>query len=194
MADLGPLADSLCSARLDTAYEVVIISGGGLTKKAALAYVMLEKLGYQKVSLFIEPAEKWAELGFELEKETTSENVKSDQNKPVTTYKAPREDVIISDPAAIPGLFPTVYIASGNQVPVNAGYPNTIHMPFSDFLDPNGAPKAAKDIWDKLAKAGVTRYGEFVCVADDPGEAAINYVIFKLMGYPDIKLLLQKKN
>jgi hypothetical protein len=29
-----------------------------------------------------------------------------------------------------------------------------------------------------------------VCFSDDPGEAAANYFILKLMGYPDIKVLV----
>jgi hypothetical protein len=29
-----------------------------------------------------------------------------------------------------------------------------------------------------------------VCFSDDPGEAAANYFILKLMGYPDIKMLV----
>jgi 3-mercaptopyruvate sulfurtransferase SseA len=28
-----------------------------------------------------------------------------------------------------------------------------------------------------------------VCVGDETGEAAINYFIFRLMGYPDVKVL-----
>jgi hypothetical protein len=27
------------------------------------------------------------------------------------------------------------------------------------------------------------------CVSDDPGEAAANYFILKLMGFPDVKVL-----
>ena len=46
-------------------------------------------------------------------------------------------------------------------------------------------PKAAKDIWAILNKAGVSRYAEIVCFSDDPGEAAANYYILKLMGFPD---------
>jgi len=52
----------------------------------------------------------------------------------------------------------------------------------------DGTPKAAKDIWAVLAKAGVPRYAEIVTFADDPGEAAAGYFVFKLMGYPDVKV------
>ena len=40
-----------------------------------------------------------------------------------------------------------------------------------------------------LNKAGVPRYAEIVCVADDPGEAAVVYFVLKLMGWPDVKVL-----
>ncbi len=36
----------------------------------------------------------------------------------------------------------------------------------------------------------VPRYAELVCFSDDPGEAAANYFILKLMGFPDIKVLV----
>jgi len=50
-------------------------------------------------------------------------------------------------------------------------------------------PKAAKDIWAALVKAGLPRYAEIISFSDDPGEAAANYFILKLMGYPDVKVL-----
>ena len=36
-------------------------------------------------------------------------------------------------------------------------------------------------------KAGIPRFAEIVSFYDDPGEAA-NYFVFKLMGYPDVKV------
>jgi hypothetical protein len=41
-----------------------------------------------------------------------------------------------------------------------------------------------------LVKAGVPRYAELVSFSEDPGEAAANYFILKLMGYPDVKVLV----
>ena len=35
---------------------------------------------------------------------------------------------------------------------------------------------------------GVPRYAELVVFADAPGEAAVNYVLFRLMGFPDVKV------
>jgi thiosulfate/3-mercaptopyruvate sulfurtransferase len=63
-----------------------------------------------------------------------------------------------------------------------------IHVPYTDLLNANGTPKDAKDIWAALVKAGVPRYAEIVTFSDDPGEAAASYFVFKLMGYPDVKV------
>jgi 3-mercaptopyruvate sulfurtransferase SseA len=63
-------------------------------------------------------------------------------------------------------------------------------VPYTDLLNPGGTPKLAKDIWNILAKAGLPRHAEIICVADDPGEAAANYFILKLMGFPNVKVLL----
>jgi len=75
-------------------------------------------------------------------------------------------------------------------VPAKAQDGKVVHVPYTDLLNADGTPKAAKDIWNILAKAGVPRYAELVCFSDDPGEAAANYFILKLMGYPDIKVLV----
>ena len=83
-----------------------------------------------------------------------------------------------------------VYIASGKTVPVKAQDGKVVHVPYTDLLNANGTPKAAQDIWNILTKAGVPRYAELVAFSDDPGEAAVNYFILKLMGYPDIKVLV----
>jgi 3-mercaptopyruvate sulfurtransferase SseA len=63
-----------------------------------------------------------------------------------------------------------------------------VQVPYTDLLNADGTPKPAKDIWNTLSKAGVSRYAELVCFSDDPGEAAANYFILKLMGFPDVKV------
>jgi thiosulfate/3-mercaptopyruvate sulfurtransferase len=65
-----------------------------------------------------------------------------------------------------------------------------IHVPYTDLLNADGTPKAAKDLWNIFAKAGVPRYAEIITVADEAGEAAVNYFIFKLMGFPDVKVMV----
>jgi len=83
-----------------------------------------------------------------------------------------------------------VFIASGSALPAHAPEGLVVHVPYTEVLNADGTPKAAKDIWNILTKAGVPRQAELVCLSDDPGEAAVNYVILKLMGYPDVKVLL----
>ena len=75
-------------------------------------------------------------------------------------------------------------------MPVKGPDGKVIHVPYTDLLNPDGTPKAAKDVWSILVKAGLPRYAEIICFADDPGEAAANYFILKLMGFPDVKVLV----
>jgi hypothetical protein len=99
-----------------------------------------------------------------------------------------QKGIIIGDPGKAQGVYPRVFIASGTNIPAHPPEYQVVHVPFSDLLNPDGTPKAAKDIWNILTKAGIPRYAELICFADDPGEAAANYFILKLMGFPDIKV------
>jgi len=190
----GKLAEILGPAGVNASHEAVIISGAGLTQDAALAFVMLEKLGQKKVSVFMDSMDKWAKLGFALKKEATVVGPKQgpqDLSIPPAAYPGNvRKGVIITDPKNNQGVYPKVFIASGKDVPAQVQDGKVIHVPYTDLLNADGTPKAAKDIWNILAKAGVPRYAELVCFSDDLGEAAVNYFIFKLMGYPDIKVLV----
>jgi len=192
----GKLTDILGKAGINPSHEAVIISGEGLTKESALAFVMLEKLGQKKVSVFIDSLGKSERLGFALTKDKTIVGPKKapqDLSITLTNYTVNiREDVIIADTKSTKGLYPKVFIASGKHVPVQVQEGKVVHIPYTDLLNNDGTPKAAKDIWNILAKAGVTRYAELVCFSDDPGEAAVNYFILKLMGFPDIKILEMK--
>jgi len=188
------LAEILGPAGVNASLEAVVISGAGLTKDSALAFVMLERLGQRKVTVFMDSLEKWAQRGFAVTKDGTAvgpQKVPQDLSIPPTTYPGNfRKDVIIADPKSTQGLYPKVFIASGKNVPAKAQDGAVVHVPYTDLLNADGSPKAAKDIWNILAKAGVPRYAELVCFSDDPGEAAANYFLLKLMGYPDVKVLV----
>jgi len=188
------LAALLGPAGVDASDEAVVISGAGVTKDSALAFVMLEKLGQKKVSVLMDPVDQWAQRGVAVTKEATVVALKKaprDLSISPTTYPGNfRKDVITADPKSTEGLYPKVFIASGESVPAKAQDGKVVHVPYTDLLNADGTPKAAKDIWNILAKAGVPRYAELVCFSDDPGEAAANYFILKLMGYPDIKVLV----
>jgi len=190
----GKLAEVLGPVGVNVSHETVIISGKGITKDAALAFLMLEKLGQNKISILDDTHEKWVGLGFKLTKDTT---IVSAQKKPnilsilPTSYpKDFRRDVLLTDSKSTKGLYPRVFIASGRNVPAKAQDGKIVHVQYTDLLNSDGTPKAAKDIWNILSAAGVPRYAELVCYSDDPGEAAVNYFILKLMGFPDIKVLV----
>ena len=79
-------------------------------------------------------------------------------------------------------------IASGKSMPAKMPDGKVIHVPYTDLVTASGVPRPANEIWDALVKAGVPRYAEIISFSDDPGEAAANYFILKLMGYPDVKV------
>jgi 3-mercaptopyruvate sulfurtransferase SseA len=187
------LAEALGAAGVDASLEAVVVSGAGLTTDAALAFVMLESLGQGKVSVFMDSMDKWAQLGFKLTKDPTVVGPRKSPRDVTIEPKAypanVRKGVVIADPKSTEGLYPKVFIASGRNLPARAPDGKVVHVPYVDLLNPDGTPRAAKDIWNILTKAGVPRYAELVCLSDDPGEAAANYFILKLMGYPDVKVL-----
>jgi 3-mercaptopyruvate sulfurtransferase SseA len=188
------LAEILGQAGVNVAHEAVVISDAGLNAHAALAFFMLENLGQKRVSVFVDSLDKWLERGHEVTKEATAVGARKgpgDLSIPPTTYPTTaRKNNAIADPQSTQGLYPKVFIASGKSVPAKGPEGKVVHVPYTDLLNAEGKPKAAKDIWNVLVKAGVPRYAELVTFSDDPGEAAANYFILKLMGYPDIKVLL----
>ena len=192
--DVDKLAEILGPAGVNASHEAVIFSGAGLTKESALAFLMLERMGQKKVSVFIDSIEKWAQRGLDVAKEATvvgPQKAPQDLSVPPTTFPVNfRKGMVIADPKDTHGVYPKVFIASGKNMPAKAQDGTVVHVPYTDLLNADGTPKAAKDIWNILVKAGVPRYAELVCFSDDPGEAAVNYIILKLMGYPDAKVLV----
>lgn len=189
------LAAVLGPAGVDREHEAVVVSGAGLTRDAALAFVMLEQLGQRKVSVFMDSMGRWTEQGQKLATAPT----------PVGPRKAPgdlsivpapyqpvlRKDVVVGAPLAARGPYPTIFVASGAAVPPGEPGRTVVHVPYTTLLTEDGTPKPAHEIWQVLTKAGVPRYAELVCVADDPGDAAANYYLLRLMGYPDVKVLVK---
>ena len=188
------LAEILGPAGVDASIEALVISGAGLTRESALAFVMLERLGQKKTTVFMDSHEKWTQRGFPVTKDGTvvgAPKTPQDLSIPPTSYPGNfRQGVIITDAKSTQGLYPKMFIASGKDLPAKAQEGTVVHVPYTDLLNADGTPKAAKDIWNILAKAGVPRYAELVCFSDDPGEAAANYFLLKLMGFPDVKVLV----
>jgi thiosulfate/3-mercaptopyruvate sulfurtransferase len=173
------LAELLGASGVDASYEAVIVSDKGLNADSALAFLMLEKIGQKKVSVFAESVDDWAFAGFPLEKDTTAK---------VTATSYPVS--LRPDSQRAQGLYPKIYLASGKALPAKLPEGKVIHVPYTELVNADGKPKTAMEIWTILTKAGVPRYAEIVTVSDDPGEAAANYFILKLMGYPDVKVLM----
>jgi 3-mercaptopyruvate sulfurtransferase SseA len=194
LATPGKLAEILGAAGIDVAHEAVIVSEGGLNPDSALAFLMLERLGQKRVSVLADSVDDYGFAGFPLDKATDAPDPRK---PPASLFVRPtaypvnlRPGIVVSDPRGPQGLYPTVYIASGKSLPARVPGGKVIHVPYTELLNAAGTPKAASDIWNTLVKAGVPRYAEIISFSDEPGEAAANYFILKLMGYPDVKVLV----
>jgi 3-mercaptopyruvate sulfurtransferase SseA len=178
-------ATVLGQAGLDRNHEAVVVSEGGLSEPGALAFLMLENAGQRKASILLDSIDRWAEQGNEVARPSAPGQPTA---KPVA-YAAPASGLrIISEPGVAQSAVPRVFVASDRQAPQRAPAGRVIHLPYPQFLNADGSPKAAKEIWSLMSKAGVPRYAQIVLFADTPGAAAVNYVIFRLMGFADLKV------
>jgi len=200
LASPQTLADVIGQAGLVQADEVVIVSDGGITPDAALAMLALEKLGHAKVSILVGSFDDWALAGL-----PTVNALKRDGTTPATPLPPVRVQRYVADAmhlrnavlvapdiaktAKTPASPPRIILVAGKLKSSSRPDGNVIEIPYTDLLDKQGNPKAANDIWNLLAKAGVSRYAEIICVADELGEAAVSYVVLKLMGFPDVKVM-----
>lgn len=191
----GELARLLSRSGVNPEHEAVILSGNGLDKDAALAFVRLESLGQKAVSIFAGTIEEWVARGYELRDRPTLVAEKTSPHDlaiPQVPYAPePRDAVIVDSVLGPQGKFPRIVLASGRALPasLDAGGATVVHVPCTDLLD-DGLPRSAAEIWDILSEAGLPRFAEIVTVSDDAGEAAISYVILKLMGYPRVSTAL----
>ena len=194
LASPAKLAEALGAAGVDVANEAVIVSEKGLNPDSALAYLLLEKLGQKRVSVLSDSVDDWGFAGFPLTKETDALDPKKALPGLFTAPRAYpvnlRQGIVVSDSGGTQGLYPKIYIASGKSLPARVPDGRVIHVPYTELLNADGTPKAAKDLWTTLVKAGVPRYAELISISDEPGEAAANYFVLKLMGYPDVKVLV----
>ncbi len=191
--NLNQLADILGRSGVNQAHEAVIVSGTGITKDAALVFLILEKLNQKKISIFTDTMDNWKEAGYSLTTDSTIiGDEKSSQGLTIsrTIYSINlRQDILVSDTNNSQHSYPIVFIESGDDAS-KIKKENSVHLVGSDLLNAEGTPKAAKDLWKILIEAGVTRYSELICFSTEPGEAAIDYFILKLMGYPEVKVLI----
>lgn len=178
------LAERLAQLGVRAADETLILGEGGINEAAALAYLALDQLGHQRLGLLRDSTDEWALRGHPVAKATASP-------KPVPAHGGRLGQVLIGRPADSQGLYPKLYLISGEQRPEGLPAGAALRqLSYRELLQADGAPKPAHQIWEALKKAGVSRYAEIVCVGSRPGEAAVNYLLLKLMGFPDVKVLV----
>jgi len=166
---------------LEPTHETVIVSERGLDPSSALAFLALNALDIRHVSVLTTGTDEWALRGHPWTKQTTA-------FAPTRHREGAR--AAVTTVAEAPGPFPRVYIASGSKLPTDALPGPIIHLPSAKFVNDDGSVKPAADLWVAISKAGVPRHAQLVFVADDVGEAAMNYYVFQLMGYTNLRVLL----
>lgn len=178
----GTLRSRLEAEGLQAGYETVIVSERGLDKSSALAFLALQSLDLPRVSVLMTGTDEWTLRGLPWAKQTTPA-------APTRIVGGSR--AVTATPADAAGQTPRVYIASGAALPTDAPAGTVIHLPASRLVNDDGSVKPASELWAAISKAGVPRHAQLVFVADDVGEAAMNYYVFQLMGYPHLRVLLR---
>jgi 3-mercaptopyruvate sulfurtransferase SseA len=102
--DPAALAELLGRSGVDRAHEAVIVSDGGIDRRAALAHLALWRVGQRQVSVLTTSPERWAQLGYEQATEPTTVGPRKgpgDRAVPVARYvAAPRDGVWSARPGA----------------------------------------------------------------------------------------------
>lgn len=188
------LSDILNQNGIDSAFEISIVSNGGINENSALTFLLLEYLGYKKVSVFIDSFEKYVQEGGELVKEETvagQTNAKINPANSASVFQLNLlNEILIKDTNTTNSLYTKVFIASGKTTSNKISEGKVINLAYTEFLTSDGKPKAANEIWKILKSAGVPRYAEIISYSDNAAEAAINYFVLKLMGFLDLKVLV----
>jgi 3-mercaptopyruvate sulfurtransferase SseA len=142
--------------------------------------VALQSLGIPRVSILTTGTDEWALRGLPWDKKPTAA-------KPTRISEGSR--AVLTTTADARGSIPRVYIASGTALPSEAPPGTVVHLPANRLVNDDGSVKPAAELWAAISKASVPRYAQLVFVADDVGDAAINYYVFQLMGYPNLRVL-----
>ncbi len=186
------LAALLGPAGVNPLHEVVLMAESGLTPGAALAFLAFEQLGHNKVSVLMDSIDEWGLRGSELTKQATvvgAPRTANDITVPAATYVArPRAERVVSDPQASRGDYAKVFVDAGKGPAARKPEGRVLRLPYTELLNADGAPKPAKELWKLISQAGVPRHAELIVFADDVAEAAVNYYLFRLMGWPDVKV------
>ncbi len=191
--DPAALADLLGRAGVNPAHEVVVMGESGLTPGTALAFLALEQIGHDKVSVMADSLDDWALRGFELTKAPTRVGQPTSMQEiavaPAIYSARPRTAILTGAAPAGRGEFPQVFVASGKSGATNQAPPGKlVQLAYTALLDADGKPRPAAELYRLISKAGIPRFAELILFADDPAEAAVSYYIFRLMGWPDVKV------
>ena len=193
--DPAALAKLLGAAGVNPNMETAIVSDGRVNGAAAIALLALESLGQKKVAILTDSIDDWAFAGLALNRATDKPDPKRPPMpppRPVNYVANANAPVVLANDKVTAGAFPKVFIASGAALPARKIDGTVIHVPRETLIAADGNPKPAKEMLAALTKAKVPRYAEIVLVADDIQDAALNYLAFRLMGYPDVKVLGSK--
>jgi thiosulfate/3-mercaptopyruvate sulfurtransferase len=163
----------------------VIVSERGLDKASALAFLALHSLGVPRVSVLMTGTDEWALRGLPWTKPATAAAAA------VPASIAAGSRAVTTTLAEAAGPVPRVYIASGATLPAEPPPGKVIHLPATQLVNDDGSVKAAAELWTVISKAGVPRHAQLVFVADELGDAAMNFYVFQLMGYPNLRVLLR---
>lgn len=167
---------------LQPGHETVIVSERGLDKSSALAFLALQSLDLPRVSVLTTGTDEWALRGLPWAKQTTPA-------APTRFSEGGR--AVVTTLAESAARTPRVYIASGAALPAETLPGTVVHLPASRLVNDDGSVKPAAELWTAISKAGVPRHVQLVFAADDVGEAAMNYYVFQLMGYTNLRVLLR---
>ena len=65
-----------------------------------------------------------------------------------------------------------------------------VALPYTELLNADSTPELAAGLWKRIDQAGVPRWAAGILFADVPAETAVNHHLFRLMGWPDVKVWL----
>jgi thiosulfate/3-mercaptopyruvate sulfurtransferase len=195
------LAERLGAAGINPLHEVVLLGEGGLTPDTALAFLALEQLGHRRVGWMSDSHEEWQLRGEELTREPTRAGMPrgmGDTALPPQRWVPPPAApaaLMRGAPHADEGVFPSVAVALGGTPSSSslAALPagtRWLALPRSELVAADGQPLPAAELWSRIHKAGVPRHARLLLVADDVADAALGYAVFRLMGWPDVKVWL----
>jgi 3-mercaptopyruvate sulfurtransferase SseA len=190
--DSAALRLQLAQAGLDPQHEAVLVHEGGIDETSALALLLLHRAGQRQVSIYRDSIDRWTERGLQV----ATGAAPAPRGAAREWQAAPRLGVLAVQPphlqtAAAGSPQPRVFIASGPRLPAQlppASAGRVLHLPYAQFLQPGGVPRPAADIWKLLDKSGVPRYAPIVLLGETAGEAAVNYVVLRLMGFADVSV------